>query len=62
MAAKAFDEMNSGATGSGPGGPVRAPYRGVADWLARKNLPEAANRDWAIASARAVGWAVRDMV
>jgi uncharacterized circularly permuted ATP-grasp superfamily protein len=30
MAAKAFDEMNSGAADS-----VRAPYRGVADWLAR---------------------------
>ena len=30
MAAKAFDEMNSGTDGS-----VRAPYRGVADWLAR---------------------------
>ena len=29
MAAKAFDEMNS-ATDS-----IRAPYRGVADWLAR---------------------------
>ena len=30
MAAKAFDEMNSGAADS-----VRAPYRSVADWLAR---------------------------
>jgi len=30
MVAKAFDEMNSGTDGS-----VRAPYRGVADWLAR---------------------------
>jgi uncharacterized circularly permuted ATP-grasp superfamily protein len=30
MAGKAFDEMNSGAADS-----VRAPYRGVADWLAR---------------------------
>jgi len=30
MAAKAFDEMNSGADGA-----VRLPYRGVADWLAR---------------------------
>ena len=34
MAAKAFDEMNSG-TGSGTGGSIRAPYRGVANWLAR---------------------------
>ena len=33
MAAKAFDEMNS-ATDS-----VRAPYRGVADWLARTGDP-----------------------
>ena len=30
MAVKAFDEMNSGT-----GDLVRAPYRGVADWLAR---------------------------
>src|SRR5262245_64610805 len=30
MAVKAFDEMNSGAVDG-----VRAPYRGVADWLAR---------------------------
>ena len=30
MAAKAFDEMNSGTDGT-----IRAPYRGVADWLAR---------------------------
>ena len=29
MAAKAFDEMNSGAPGSGTGDSVRAPYRGV---------------------------------
>ena len=32
MAAKAFDEMNSG---TGAGESVRAPYRGVANWLAR---------------------------
>ncbi|WP_422011775.1 circularly permuted type 2 ATP-grasp protein [Reyranella sp.] len=30
MAAKVFDEMNSGTDGS-----IRVPYRGVADWLAR---------------------------
>ena len=35
MAAKAFDEMNSGTPGSGTGDSVRAPYRGVANWLAR---------------------------
>ena len=40
MAAKAFDEMNSG---TGAGESVRAPYRGVANWLARTSPERVAN-------------------
>jgi phosphoglycerol transferase MdoB-like AlkP superfamily enzyme len=44
----AYHALAARAPADGPPHEVAA----IADWLARKNLPEAANRDWAIASGK----------